>query len=229
MQATQPAGAARAVTLVDATIHPVGFGHQFAPIARVLSSAYLYQAGPQGLVFKFSADVAGLISVEDLELVNVTTGEVVPVTSLSLSYNAAQRLAIWTIGARLGDGNYVARIRAAGVAQANGAGLDGNGDGVGGDDHVLTFFQLAGDANRDRFVNTADFRILNRNFGKVGATWEEGDFNGDARVDFTDFLLLEAAFNRSLPAAPPAPSGATAGGAVPGAGRGLRPARAIFA
>jgi hypothetical protein len=180
----------------------------------VLGSAYLYQTAPQALVFRFDKNVAGSISVDDLELINTTTGQVVPASSMSLSYNSGLKLAIWTINQRLTDGNYVARLKASGLALPSGAALDGNGDGVGGDDYSLNFFQFTGDINRDRIVNNADFRILSKNFGKLGATWDDGDVNYDGKVNFTDFQLLESAFGHTLHAPDPVPALAAVFGSV---------------
>ena len=60
--------------------------------------------------------------------------------------------------------------------------------------------------------------VLEANFGKSGMTWTPGDFNGDGKVSFADYLLLEANFGRSisLPSPPPsAPALVTTALAVP--------------
>jgi hypothetical protein len=78
--------------------------------------------------------------------------------------------------------------------------LDGNGDGSGGDNYALDFFQLDGDANRDRVVNTADLKILFANRGVANPTWDQADFNYDGAVDFIDFQNLEVSLGHALPA-----------------------------
>jgi hypothetical protein len=67
-------------------------------------------------------------------------------------------------------------------------------------DHVLNFFALAGDLNRDRAVNGTDFAILAGNFGRTGMTFAQGDLNGDGSVNGSDFAILAGNFGRSVPA-----------------------------
>ncbi len=73
-----------------------------------------------------------------------------------------------------------------------------NGDHVatlGGASH--SFFTLAGDANRDRVVNLADFGILRQNFGQA-AQFTGADFDRSGRVDLSDFGILRANFGTRL-------------------------------
>lgn len=53
-----------------------------------------------------------------------------------------------------------------------------------------TFVPKAGDAIFDGAVDHLDFLALYQSFG-TGSTWTQGDFNGDANVDFADFQILE--------------------------------------
>jgi hypothetical protein len=71
-------------------------------------------------------------------------------------------------------------------------------------DATLDFFALAGDINRDRTVNGADFAILAGNFGRTGMSYSQGDLNGDARVDGSDFAIVAGNFGKAVPAAPAA-------------------------
>jgi len=65
------------------------------------------------------------------------------------------------------------------------------------------FFLLAGDANRDRFVNVFDFTRLASAFGSSSLrTYEFGNFDGLAGVDLDDFTILASQFGKSLPAMP---------------------------
>src|SRR5207237_4157672 len=83
----------------------------------------------------------------------------------------------------------------------------------GGDDFVFSFFQLAGDANRDRTVDFADLVVVAQNYGSVGGHgWATGDFNGDGNVDFADLVALAQRYGSTLAAAPTAavPVGAVA-------------------
>ena len=52
-----------------------------------------------------------------------------------------------------------------------------------------------GDTNLDLGVDFEDFLTVSANFGRSAATWAEGDFTGDGKVGFGDFLLLSAVFD----------------------------------
>jgi hypothetical protein len=74
--------------------------------------------------------------------------------------------------------------------------LDGNGDGLSGDDHTQSFLvTYRGDANADGTVDSADYLTMKRNFGRTAGTkWADGDFNGDGKVSVADLKALEANF-----------------------------------
>jgi hypothetical protein len=81
--------------------------------------------------------------------------------------------------------------------------LDGNGDGIGGDNYIFDFFQLAADVNRDRNVDFLDLAVMAQSYNTVGGmTFDKGDLNGDESVDFLDLAILAQSYNTSL--APPA-------------------------
>ncbi len=50
------------------------------------------------------------------------------------------------------------------------------------------------DANLNAKVDFSDYIILEANFGKTGATRATGDFNGDGTVTFADYVALELNF-----------------------------------
>ncbi|MDB5321579.1 MAG: Alkaline phosphatase [Phycisphaerales bacterium] len=200
----------------NATVTAKSFGLRPLPGAKIAAASFPYQTG-QRLVVTFDQDVAGSISAEDIEVRNDTTGQIVTGANLHLDYDSGTRTAVWTspgISTLLADGNYTARLKASQITLANGGMLDGNGDGLGGDDFTLGFFQLNGDANRDRVVDTADFKILFANLGKGSPTWDQADFNYDGLVDFTDFQYLEQSFGHSLPSAAAPASTATSFGEI---------------
>jgi hypothetical protein len=64
---------------------------------------------------------------------------------------------------------------------------------------------LTGDFNGDKKVDLSDFGILKENFG-TGTTLAQGDANGDAKIDLTDFGILKENFGKTAPAAVPEPS-----------------------
>src|SRR5205085_11998214 len=108
----------------------------------------------------FAPDLASVIAPDAVTIYNQTTGQAIPASALRVDYSPGPRSAVWTFPGYphgiLPDGNYVARLNASRITVAGGGMLDGNGDGLGGDDFVLNFFQLKGDANHDRIVDNAD-------------------------------------------------------------------------
>ena len=90
----------------------------------------------------------------------------------------------------LPNGNYRATLAAASLTDKAGNALQS--------DVTADFFVLAGDANRDRVVDLADFVILRNNFGGA-ALFSTGDFNYDGQVDLADFVILRNNFGQGLP------------------------------
>jgi hypothetical protein len=71
-----------------------------------------------------------------------------------------------------------------------------------------------GDASRNGWVNSDDFSLMALNFGRLNATWDQGNFNDTERVDADDFNLLAVNFGRrrtppGVAAAAPTPEPAT--------------------
>ncbi len=58
-------------------------------------------------------------------------------------------------------------------------------------------YTLAGDANLDGKVDSADFGILADNYGASGAVWDTGDFSYDGKVDSADFGILAVNYGQS--------------------------------
>jgi hypothetical protein len=143
-----------------------------------------------------------------LTLKNTTTGKTTPSASMDVICNALSEQATWYFPAlpyeTLENGNYTGTI-GAGIADLAGNALDGNGNGKGGDGKSFTFYQLPGDANADRVVNVADFRILYTHLGSA-ALDDPADFDGDGTVGFGDFQIREVNTGRSVPAAAAQPA-----------------------
>jgi subtilisin-like proprotein convertase family protein len=198
----------------NANVTDVNFGFIPLPGAKVAFATFAYQTG-QKLVFTFDRPIASSLSSDAFDIENETTGQGVADASLHVTYDPASRTATVTFSGLsdglFPDGNYTARLKADRVTLADGGMLDGNGDGLGGDDYTLDFFQLNGDANRDRAVNTADLKILFANRGAANPTWDQADFNYDHAVDFIDFQTLEISLGHTLPAPAATPATATVG------------------
>jgi ELWxxDGT repeat protein len=183
------------------------------PSATLLSADFLYDGPAQRLVLRFSADVAASLTVADLRLRNLTTGQDVPASQMTLVYDAVTRTATVTFaGGRLADGRYHLTLASGDVLGANGLALDGDANGTPGGDFGLDFFTLAGDANRDGVVNFSDLLTLAKNYNQTGVTLAQGDFNGDGVVNFIDLLTLAKAYNKALPPASAGPVGVAAVG-----------------
>jgi hypothetical protein len=111
-------------------------------------------------------------------------------------------------GGSLNDGRYTLTALAVAVS-ASGVSLDGNGDGIAGDDFVFAdawqvggLFRLFGDFNGDRTVNITDLTAFRNAFG---ATTADGnyqpllDFNGDGVINLTDLTQFRNRFGVILP------------------------------
>jgi hypothetical protein len=159
--------------------------------------------------FVFGKDVSASLGASDLVLQNLATGQTI--TGLTLGYDPASNTATWTSATPLPDGNYTATLSAAGITDNALRALDGNGDGTGGDDYVVSLFKFAGDANRDRTVDFTDLVKLAQNYNSTagGKTWGDADFTGDGNVDFADLVALAQNYNTSLPLPGAAPAPAT--------------------
>ena len=177
--------------------HLGGYAQRFAVSPEVTGSSVLYETAPHRLSFTFNRDVSASVGVDDLLLENLTTSQTIATSDLSLSYVASTNTATFTymgnaggIAGVLPDGNYRATLIASGITNPDGIPLAAN--------HVLNFFFLNGDANRDRRVNLQDFNILAANFGQSPRTFSQGDFNYDGAVNLQDFNILAARFGTVL-------------------------------
>jgi hypothetical protein len=146
--------------------------------------------------------------VDDLVVTNQTTGATIATGAMTLAYDAAARTATWTFAgvARgvLPDGDYTARLKADQITLANGNMLDGNGDGMGGDDFTFGFTFLQGDINGDRSVDSGDLAILLPNLNTATTGFDHGDLNFDGTVGFLDYQVMQVAWHHTLPAVAPA-------------------------
>jgi hypothetical protein len=120
-----------------------------------------------------------------------------------------------TLPRQLPDGVYSLEILST-VVDLDGAALDGNADGTGGDAFAFSgnpqnrFYQLTGDWNGDGGVSIFDFPTFSYWFGQSLPTAPEYvDINGDQGISIFDFGGFAARFGSSIayaepPLAPPA-------------------------
>jgi len=134
-----------------------------------------------------------------------TTRVVNGVTEVTLSgFSGAEASA----GGSLNDGRYTLAALAASIT-ANVVQLDGNGDGVGGDDFVFAdggtaggLFRLFGDVNGDRTVNITDLTAFRNAFGATTSDPNYQsflDFNGDGVINLADLTQFRNRFGIILP------------------------------
>ena len=153
------------------------------PVA--ISSAFAFETW-QAVSVRFNGNVFASVNPSDLQVVNTTTNQ--SFSAQSIAYEAATNTATWILSGPAGlltDGDYVATLPAASIS-ASGQTLASN--------ETVEFFILAGDANRDRRVNLADFNILAANFGQSPRTFSQGDFTYDGGVNLADFNVLASRF-----------------------------------
>jgi hypothetical protein len=215
-------GNARDGTLMNGTLWVPGIvpGLDVVP-PKVLSCTYNYFTSPHKLIVQFSEDVSASLSTSDLQVQNLTTLGLVTVSGLS--WNGATNTATFTFTpAKLANANYRGTLLAAGITDGSSNQLDGNGDGVGGDNYVYDFWFLDGDSNRDRIVDIVDLGVVGTNWQKSPRNWSQGDFDGSGLVDIVDLGIVGTNWQKGMPA-PPASSGsepiAPAPAKNPGKGR----------
>ena len=154
----------------------------------------------------FSKDVSASLTPASLALLNRTTGQTINSTNLTVTYDPAANRATWTFpslpGKSLPDGDYVGTLAAAGIMDALGNHLDGNGDGTPNDDYSFPFIRYFGDADGDRDVDFIDLFKFRLTYFLTAA--DPGfnpafDFNGDGRVDSADLAAFQANYLTQLP------------------------------
>ena len=143
-----------------------------------------------------------------MQVQNLTTGQTITAGQMALSYNGGTNTAMITfpgvtsnhsIPTILPDGNYRVTLLSAGINDGANP-LDGNGDGVGGDNYINnTVFVWAGDANRDRVVDVRDLHIVLGNREQSDQLFTDGDFNYDGMVDKFDLRIVARNMNNSVP------------------------------
>jgi extracellular elastinolytic metalloproteinase len=176
---------------------------------QVTASNFNFQTS-QSITMTFDDNVSASLAVADLVLHNNTTNTDINSADIALAYDGGTNTATFTFpglpGGILPDGDYTATLLSAGVTDAAGNPLDGDGNGTIGGNHSLSLFFLNGDANRDRTVNLADFNIMVANFGGPG-NFGQGDFTYDGTVNLGDFNVIASQFGKTV-----APAAASTGG-----------------
>ena len=116
----------------------------------------------------------------------------------------------------LSDGSYRFSFNAGQITDLFGNPLDGNGNGIGGDNFVLQFHRLQGDSDGNAIVNDVDAILVNGALGATpsSATWNlNADLDRDNRVTVRDRVVVARANGNQI-VTPPAASSLAA--AIPG-------------
>src|SRR5688500_7192563 len=137
-----------------------------------ISSAFEFETAPQRVKLQFDQNVGASLTANDLRVERVSASDGAPV-STSLAYDAGTNTATNAFGSVLADGNYRAALASEDVKNAGGESLNG--------DHVLDFYFLGADADRDRDVDLQDFNRYAANQGQSGRTFSQGDWNYDGQ------------------------------------------------
>jgi hypothetical protein len=179
------------VTVAGQDVTGLDFGNRSTVAPRVIESVFEYQSR-QAIQFRFSGDVGASLSAADLVLRNDTTGQIADSSLIDVSYDGVGQTATFTFtrlsGGLLGDGDYTATVAAAGIADPYGNALAGETE--------LSFFVLAGDANRDRRIDVMDLGIVASNWGKTGLTFGDGDFDYSGVVNVFDLGALATSWQQ---------------------------------
>jgi len=142
-----------------------------------------------------------LPTVQDVLLVGDTSGQAVPD---QVSVDPTGEVMTVVFEDYLSQDMYTFTIVASRVTDEAGNSLDGDGDGTGGDDYVVTFSLLPGDFDNDSDVDLDDFNTFAECLAGPGVFdsppgCNPGDFintdlDGDSDVDLADFARFQKVF-----------------------------------
>lgn len=137
----------------------------------------------------FSESVGASLGASDLRVLGAG-GAAVSLAGVTFRYDVAGKYGEWDFSnVTLTDGDYTLRLLAGGVSDAAGNQLNGNGNGVGGDDWSAGTYQLTGDVDGDGQVGLGDLSLIASNWGRAGSI-DDGDLDGSGTVELADLSLL---------------------------------------
>ena len=126
-------------------------------VASVVSNGQTQRSTVRAISAQFSEDVT--ITSDTLSIIGQSHGSI-DLTGVVFDYNSVSFTATWTMSQSLPDDKYTATLDASKITDSNSRNLDGNGDGIGGDDATFEFHRLFGDATGNAVVDTSDLALL---------------------------------------------------------------------
>jgi len=155
----------------------------------------------------FSEDVSGSVDVRDLQIYNLSMGVWESMNGVNMTYDPATNMATWDFGGRaLPTGWYQITLAASGITDSIGNPLDGNADGIEGDDWVYgddagteddLLIPILGDLDLDGDVDLTDYTTFAVGCFSPGG-WAEGDIDYSGFVDYIDYEILDQHMFESL-------------------------------
>ena len=172
------------------------------------SAARVQLSNINTIALRFDANVGPSVQDADLRIWNATAMRFVDAAAvLSVAYDSTTNTATWTFPRPAGasacpDGNYRAVVDGMAVYASTGRPLDGDGDGVGGDDFSFEFHRLFGDADGDRDVDGRDALAQRRARRSADPQVRAAfDSDGDVDVDARDLAAFRRQLRKTLPPA----------------------------
>ncbi len=153
------------------------------------------------LAFTFDQPVN--VDVGALSLSSASAGGApLDMTGVAFSYDAATLTAGWDFSgaAAIDAGFYTVLVAAALVTDDSGTPLDGNADGIPGDDFSVDLLVARrGDSDTDGDVDLSDYNTLATHFDPIGTggpyLWSDGNFDADNDIDLSDYNDLASHFD----------------------------------
>jgi ELWxxDGT repeat protein len=174
--------------------HEHGVELMYAAIPSITSTRFDYDATTPSVIVSFDEYVAGSLDSADVVIKNLNSGHTYLPGELVVNHDSATnqaRIVLSSADPVLPDGNYMISFNATGITNALGNSLPRN--------VTASFFVFAGDANHDRRIDVADFKVFSANWMQTNRTFSQGDFNYDGNVDQADLAILSAKWNTTLP------------------------------
>jgi subtilisin-like proprotein convertase family protein len=214
--ATQPLGGAASVTLGSALgAANVNFGQTQNPPVQVSSVSVNAGAAQRSRVTTIAVTFSQLVNLPanpaDAFLLTRNGGGTVTFTAMASVVNGVTVVTLDNFtGAEtefgsLRDGRYTMTILANQVSNSFGQ-LDGNGDGIAGDNFTFGdnqgLFRYFGDVNGDQVVNGFDLGLFRNAFGTAAGDpnyLSYFDFNGDGVINGFDLGQFRTRFGTMLP------------------------------